>query len=423
MFMKIHIITFGCSNNQAESEIMSGLLVKAGYSITNNIKNSDLVIVNTCLVKFPTENRVIKLIKNIIKNHPEKKLIIAGCMPEGDYKTTVSLFPKASLVSTHHITKIVEAVNKTLKRKRIEFLGLKKEIKLGLPRIRKNPVINIVPISSGCNSMCSYCCVRFVKGELFSYPINNIVNEVMQGVKQGCREIWITSQDNSCYGFDINTGLVNLLKEIVKIPGKFYVRIGMMNPKNVLKILPDLIKIYKNKKVFRFLHIPVQSGNDIILKKMNRKYNVKDFKKIINSFKKEIPNITVSTDIIVGFPAETENQFNDSLNLIKWLKPDVLNISRFWPRPETKASKMKNKIHGRITKQRSRILTKLFEKISFEKNKIWNNWKGDVLIDEKVKNGYIGRNICYKPVFAKKAKLGEFKKVKIKKIYKHYLEA
>lgn len=421
--MKIRIITFGCSNNQAESEIMVGLLVKAGFDIVNDITSADLVVVNSCFVKMPTQNRVIKLIKKINNEFPEKKLIIAGCMPEGDYKTTVSTAPKASLVSTHHITRIVEAVNETLNGKRIEFLGIKKENRLGQPRIRKNQVINIVPISSGCNSMCAYCCVRFAKGKLFSHEINDIVKEIKQGLKQGCKEVWITSQDNSCYGFDINTNLAKLLKEIVEIPGKFFIRIGMMNPNNILKFLPDLIEIYKNPKIFKFLHIPVQSGNDTILKKMDRRYRVNNFKNIIKEFRKSIPKITISTDIIVGFPGETEEQFNDSIELIKWLKPDVLNISRFWPRPGTKAEEMENQIHGRITKQGSRVLTRLFEKISLEKNMEWNNWQGEILIDKKVKNGYVGRNIYYKPIFVKKAKPGEFKRIKIKKTYKHHLEA
>ena len=186
-----------------------------------------------------------------------------------------------------------------------------------------------------------------------------------------------------------------------------------------MPILNKLIKAYKSDKIFKFLHIPVQSGNNEVLKAMNRYYRIEDFKKIIKAFRKTFPRITISTDIICGFPGETEKQFNDSLKLIKETKPSVLNISRFWSRPGTKAEKLKQ-IPGWIIKERSRALTKLFHEIALEQNRKWINWKGAVLIDEKGKNNtWVGRNLSYKPVIIKgNHKLGDIVKVKIKNVTK-----
>jgi MiaB/RimO family radical SAM methylthiotransferase len=198
----------------------------------------------------------------------------------------------------------------------------------------------------------------------------------------------------------------------------------MMDPNNIILILDDLTEILKSNKIFKFLHIPVQSGNDEILKKMKRLYTIDEFKKIIKKLRKEIPEITISTDIICGFPSETKEQFNDSLKLIEEIKPDVLNISRFWLRPGTKAANMENQIHGNLTKQRSQLLTKEFNKISFEKNKKWIGWKGPILIDEKGKdNSFVGRNYCYKPVVVKSNKdlLGKKINIKVNEVTNHTL--
>ncbi len=396
---KIFIETFGCSANYNNSEIITGLLVKKGHQIVKQPEKSDVIIINTCTVKLPTENRVKKKIREFLKL--KKRLVVAGCMPEVQKDLIKEIAPNASLVGIYHVKNIAEVVEKILANKIVEKIGKKNEIKLNLPELRKNSIIQIVQISEGCNGICTYCIVRLAKGKLFSYPEDEIVKQIRSGMREGCKEIWLTSQDTAAYGQDINTNLVSLLKKI--IDGDFKVRIGMMDPDNLIPILDDLIILMKSEKIFKFLHIPVQSGNDEILKKMKRPYTINEFKKIIKKLRKEIPEITISTDIICGFPSETEEQFNDSVKLIKEIKPDVLNISRFWPRPGTKALLMKNQVHGRITKKRSQILTREFNKICTGKNKKWLNWEGEVLVDEIGQKGsFIGRNYCYlsnKPYF------------------------
>jgi len=260
---KIFIKTFGCSANYNNSEIMAGLLIEAGYSITKKAEKKDLIR---------------------------------------------EIAPKASLVGIHHVKNIAEVVEKIIANKTVEKIGKRNEIKLNCPELRKNPIIQIVQISEGCNGICSYCIVKLAKGKLFSYPEKEIVKQIELGIKHGCKEIWLTSQDTAAYGQDIKADLVSLLRKIVLIKGDFKVRVGMMDPNNLVLILGDLIKVMKSDKIFKFLHIPVQSGNDEILKKMKRPYTINDLKKIIKKLRKEIPEITISTDIICGFPSETEEE-------------------------------------------------------------------------------------------------------------------
>jgi MiaB-like tRNA modifying enzyme len=410
--MNIYIEVYGCSASQGEAEIMAGLLEQAGFNIIKNEKYADLIIIVTCYVKSPTEQRILFRIKQIQELYPKKKLIIAGCMPEGLYNIVVDTAPEASLVSTHQIKEIVKAVKKTLQGKRVEYRGESNEIKLCLPRIRRNPIIDIVPISSGCNSACTYCCVRIAKGELFSYPKKMIIKEIENSLKQGCKEIWLTAQDTASYN---ENGLPELLNEISKISGKFLVRVGMMNPKNVLPILPDLIESYKNEKIYKFLHLPIQSGDNEVLKKMNRGYKVEDFLKIVEGFRKNL-RIQLWTDIIVGFPGETEEQFENTIKIIKEIKPDWTNVSKFGARPGTPAKDLKQ-LPSEIISKRSEKLSKIVKEICLERNKDWLDWEGRILISKKRKNPneWTGRNFAYKPVLvnSKEKILGKTIKVKI----------
>ncbi len=416
--LKICIENYGCSANYNNGEIIAGLLKKAGHEIVGKSGESkaDIIILNTCTVKEPTEKKIMKRIKKIPKN---KKLIVAGCMPEVQADEIRKIRKDASLLGIGRIEKITELVEKLKQGKNQNYIGGNKETKLLLPRIRKNPVIEIVQISEGCNQNCSYCIVRLAKGELVSYPAEKIVEEIKQSVKQGCREIWITSQDNAAY----ENGLAELLEQIVKIEGNFMVRVGMMNPAHIIPIKKELIKAYKNKKIFKFLHIPVQSGNDRVLKLMNRKYSAAEFKKIISDFRKEIPGITISTDIICGFPTETDAEFRDSLKLVKELRFDVVNVSRFGARPGTAAAKMKQ-IHGRETKMRSQKMTRLSKSLIKDNLKKWKGTNQKILVDEfgKKKGQFVGRTENYLPVVVEgKFKLGDSLTVKITDSKEHYL--
>lgn len=419
---KIFIKTYGCSTNISETEIMKGLL-KDYFGLINNPEKADLIILNVCSVKGPTVNKTIKKIREIKEKYPYKKLIIAGCISNDMIPRIREITGDVSLISTHNLDKIISVVEETINDNPVEVLAKEHKIKLNLPKIRKNPVVGVIPISNGCNFDCSYCSVRFVKGKLVSYPVENIRKEAIQCLKDGCKEIWLTSQDSASFMAEKEqiSKLPELINSISEINKEFFIRIGMMNPNSLKPVLDEIINIYKNNnKVFKFLHLPLQSGNNDILEKMKRNYKVEEFKEIINKFRKEIPGITISTDIICGFPTETKEQFIDSINVIKEIKPAILNISRFWLRPGTEAEKLEQ-LPGGETKERSSLINSAFDWIAFEQNKKWKNWQGKILIDEKGKdNSFVGRNYAYKPIVIKSNEdlLGQFVNVKVNEITK-----
>jgi MiaB-like tRNA modifying enzyme len=418
--MKVYIKTFGCSANQSDSEIIAGLLKEAGYKLVDSAKKSDLVIINSCGVKNRSEFAFFREIETAKKLG--KKIIACGCIPSGNKALIQTKLKDVSIIDINSIKEIAEVAKRTLNGERIVLFGIGKIQKICLPRQRRNKVIAIVPISEGCLGKCSYCFTKLAKGNLFSYPEEAILQEIKDSLKEGCMEIWLTSQDCAAYGFDRKTNLANLLEKVCKIPGKFYIRIGMGNPDNILKILPELIRAYKNPKVFKFLHIPVQSGNNRVLKLMNRAYVIAQFKASIARFRKQIRGLTISTDVICGFPTETEKEFYDTLNLIRWLKPDVVNISQFWARPGTSAAKMKQ-VDGKVKQTRSGELTRLCKEITLRKNKKLIGRKYEVLVDEiGIKGGFVSRTEYYKPVILKeKLKLGSYSRCKIADAAEKYL--
>jgi len=301
----------------------------------------------------------------------------------------------------------------------LEALTQESLLKVNLPKIRTNKVIGIVPIASGCDDFCSYCSVKLIKGNIFTYPEAYVVNEVKKNIEQGCKEIWLTSQDNGAYGLDTGKRrLPILLYDILnKVPGNYKIRLGMINPRHIMSMIDDLIQIYQDDRMYKFLHIPVESGNNEILGKMKRKYNVHEFKVMVDRFRRYVSDITIASDMIVGFPTETELQFQDSLHLIQDVKPDIVNIARFSARPNTVAARMKQ-LPGNIKKERSKAATELFTSIALKQNKKWISWEGRILINEYGKNNtFIGRNFAYKPVIVKgNFSIGDEIDVKIKDV-------
>ena len=422
--INVYFETYGCSANFSNTEIMEGYLSRGKeenkIEIVNNLNKADVIVINTCIVKSPTESKMWKRLKYF--SSLNKRVIVSGCMPEVYSDKIKELYPEFALLGPRSVSRIKEAVESVIQGRSFTGLGKRREVKVSVPKIRKNKVIDIVQISDGCLGNCTYCSVKFAKGHLFSYPAEGIIKDVETGLNDGCKEVWLTSQDNSAYGKDLsnNSKLPFLLNRISELNGKFFVRVGMMNPEHMLPLLNEFVDAFKSEKIFKFIHIPVQSGNNRILKLMNRNYTKDDFKRIVEAFRREIPDITISTDVICGFPTETEEDFSDTVRLIEEVKPDVLNISKFWSRPYTLASEMKQ-VNGSEIKRRSKLMTETFNSISSNKNKKWINWQGEILIDEfnEKNKSFIGRNYAYKPVIvnAEKSnlKLGDFVRVKITK--------
>ena len=393
--------THGCSANLSDSETMMGLLSKAGFDIVGNIEDSDVNILNICTVKG--NSTALKEIKKFTEQFPGKKLVIAGCISRDIIPLIRKINQESSLINTHNIHRIRDAVEESLQGNVLEALTYERVDKAELPKIGTKKIIGIVPIASGCADFCAYCSVKLIKGNIISYPEDNIIKEIKRNVGQGRKEIWITSQDNGAYGLDTEGNkLPNLLNHILnEVEGNYKLRLGMINPRHVISMADELIQIYQDGRVFKFLHMPVESGNNEILGKMRRRYNVHEFKDTVNNFRRYVKDLTIATDIIVGFPTETELQFQDSLHLVQEIKPDALNISRFSARPNTVAARMEQ-VSSNIKKERSKALTELFIDIALKQNAKWIGWKGKILIDEIGKdNTWVGRNFAYKPVIVR----------------------
>ncbi|HEY8111182.1 MAG TPA: tRNA (N(6)-L-threonylcarbamoyladenosine(37)-C(2))-methylthiotransferase, partial [Candidatus Nitrosotenuis sp.] len=310
---KIWVESYGCSASFADAEMISGMIINGGHTLAVNSKDSDLNLIVTCSVKDVTANKMV----NRIKRLKSKPLIVAGCLAKAEPKTVEKFSSGASLMGPNSIGKTLQIINHTLLGKRDVELSDTDITKTGLPKVRLNPVVGIVEIASGCMSDCTFCQTKLAKGDLKSYRIGDIVRQVTEEVKDGCKEIWLTSTDNGCYGLDIGTTLPRLVEEVSGIPSDFMVRVGMMNPMYMPRIKDDLIKSFESDKVYKFLHVPVQSGSDQVLHDMKRGHTEATFRDLVKKFRKKFDRFTISTDVIVGFPTETESDFEKTVNLIK----------------------------------------------------------------------------------------------------------
>lgn len=391
---KIWIEAYGCSASFADSEIISGLIVNGGHTIVKDPDDSDLGVIVTCSVKDATANRMIHRIKKL----KSKPLIVAGCLPKAEYSSVKKFADNASMLGPNSLGQTLDVVNSTLSGRRTIQLQDTDISKTGLPKIRLNPAVGIVEIASGCMSECTFCQTKIAKGDLQSYRPGDIVRQVKSEIDDGCKEIWLTSTDNGCYGLDIGATLPELVGAVSQIPGDFMIRVGMMNPMYMPRISGPLIDSYDDDKVYKFIHVPVQAGNDRVLNEMKRGHTTHTFRDITRRIRQRFPVFTISTDIIVGFPSETAQDFEDTVGLLEQTRPDIINISRYSQRPGTEAA-LWEQIDVAEVKRRSRIIAGIADRISLENNQKWIGWKGRVLFDEKTDKGIKGRNLAYKPIF------------------------
>ncbi|HUW90305.1 MAG TPA: tRNA (N(6)-L-threonylcarbamoyladenosine(37)-C(2))-methylthiotransferase [Candidatus Nanopelagicaceae bacterium] len=421
-----YIETYGCTSNKSDSYIISSVLNKSGY-VSSTIEDAEFVIINTCAVKQQTENKIksrLSELYNRFKSETNKHFIIAGCLPhiEPKYLDIVkNLIPNFSAIigldNLNDISLIFEEIKSgktNLIYKSKDSID-KSEFLINYP---KGKITGIVPISEGCLGSCTYCCVKNARGKLFCYNPDNILDNVEHQLKQGIKQIYLTSQDCSVYQYD-NINLGDLVRNIVNLDYKFFLRIGMINPSFLVKNFDQLISIFKHEKVYQFLHVPIQSGSDVILKKMKRTYKITKVLESLKILREKVPNLTISTDIICGFPGESEEEFDETIKLIEWLKPEILNISKYTPRPGTLAKNM-DQVDSRVIKERSIRLSKIFRASLDKINQEWIGWIGDVIIlHEGFKpNQVFGRNFAYKNVFIDDfdGEIAKFIQVKIEKV-------
>ena len=391
---KIWVEAYGCSASFADSEMISGLISNGGHTLAESESESDLNLIVTCSVKDATATRMV----HRIKESQSKPLVVAGCLPKAERQTVEKFARNASMMGPNSIGKTLQVIETTLGGSKIVALEDTDLSKVGLPKVRLNPVVGIVEISSGCMSECTFCQTKLSKGDLKSYRLGDIVRQVKRELVDGCKEIWLSSTDNGCYGLDIGTDLPSLINQVSQIPEKFRIRVGMMNPMFMPRIRNELLRSFENDKVFRFLHVPVQSGSDNVLNHMKRGHTVETFRNVVRRFRDKFNSFTISTDIIVGYPTETQDDFKKTMDLLNETRPDIVNLSRYSKRPGTEAAEMVQ-IDVLEVKKRSKQVSELVNSISLENNKKWIGWEGEVLFDESLNGQVKGRNFAYKPIF------------------------
>jgi threonylcarbamoyladenosine tRNA methylthiotransferase CDKAL1 len=415
---KVYIKTYGCTLNQSDSERIKGILnTDKDIEIVDSLDKCDIEIINSCTVKNTAEEKLFREIRNA--EAKGKKVVVAGCVPQAEKSLIKNKLKNYSIIGPNNI----HDVKSIIKNKGIFLENIHPIKKINIQTLPNNKFVTIIPISEGCIGSCSYCKTKQARGELSSYPEKDIIAIAKKAIENGAKELWLTAQDTSCYGFDIRskdgfthkTNLAKLVKKIIKIKGDFKVRVGMGNPNSFLEIIDEYLPLFESDKMYKFFHIPIQSGSDKVLKDMNRFYSVKDFKKLIKIIRKKIKNVFIATDIIVGYPVEDEKDFQKSLALIKWLRPEMLNISRMWLRQGTPAQRKHKQLPTKLVKERSQEVTKLFHEILEKNKKKWKNWSGKIIITEKGKNNsWIGKNEFYKQVIIKgdNIKIGDVIKCK-----------
>ena len=409
--MKVHVATYGCSANQASAEIMIESIKQMGHEMVGE-KDAEVVVLNSCTVKYTTEQKILHKIRENGKKGVE--VVVSGCMPQVQLDDILKNNSRAHILGVNSISRVgdvLDGIEKScvgghlMAGERVEIFSDEPEGFLNTGRTRFNPNIHICQISQGCNYKCAYCIVKLARGRLRSFEPEAIVQDIETAVNDGCREIWLTSQDNGQYGMDIGVRLPELLKMVTAIPGDFKVRVGMMNPFSVKPILDDLVESFDNDKIYKLVHLPIQSASGDVLKCMNRFHSMKDVDEIITGFRGKFADLTLFTDIIVGFPKEKDDDFERTVEWVKEYKPDKVNISRYTPRPHTKAWNYRN-IDSRIVVNRSNELHRVCEEIKLDAKKSMIGWMGTVFVSKEAKfEGFMARTDSYKPVVINDAAL------------------
>lgn len=339
---------------------MAGQLQAYGYRIVDNSKDADLWLVNTCTVKNPSETAMV----NIVAKGRDlgKPMVVAGCVPQGDKK--VKGLENLTLLGVSQIDRVVEAVEETLQGNAVQLLAKKELPRLNLPKVRRNEHIEIIPLSTGCLGNCTYCKTKHARGELGSYDPQAIVDRAKAAADDPrVREIWLSSEDTGAYGRDLGIKLPHLLRRIVQVlpkSGRTRLRVGMSNPPFMLDTLDEIAEVLNHPLVFSYLHIPVQSGSNAVLKGMNREYTAEEFRTCADTLLRLVPSLELATDIICGFPGETDEDHKETIELVKDYAFPHCHISQFYPRPGTPAARMK-RVKTQIVKARSREVSALVD--------------------------------------------------------------
>ena len=368
---------------------------------------------NVCTVKGNAG--AMKLLRKAASTFPGVPIYITGCAPKDFREEALRAVPNVQFTSLKELETSAQSPSSLINARTPGSNKIYRNV------LRESPFVGIVNIEEGCLDACAFCSTHLVKGRLHSFAPQTIVDQVQALVDDGCLEIQLTGQDCACYGFDIGTNLAELTQRILThVNGNYRIRLGMGNPRHVLSYQEALLDCFTDDRIYKFIHIPVQSGSENVLKAMNRRHTARDYATLAHAFTERFHKFTLSTDLIVGYPGEIDADFNDTLKLLKETRPTVCNITRFVARPGTVAAHLESTINSAhleasnserlaptplaipddIKHERSAILAEAFQKIALENNR---EWIGDECTVVTEKQGYragttIARNEAYRPV-------------------------
>ncbi|MCX7944471.1 MAG: tRNA (N6-isopentenyl adenosine(37)-C2)-methylthiotransferase MiaB [Deltaproteobacteria bacterium] len=428
--MNFYIETYGCQMNERDSEEINALLRMEGHFETNSSRNADIIIINTCSVREKPSQKALSAVGRYIKSKNQGKKIVAicGCFAKQEGERLKERFPNIDLIfGPQQIKDLPILLNQVLKERRsiidTSDTGYVNEEKF---LIDKDSVTAFVNITKGCDNFCSFCIVPYLRGREFSRPKTVILEEIKKRVENGVKEITILGQNvNSYYDKHSNTDFVDLLEDIHSIEGLERIRFTTSHPKDVSNKL--IMAFSYLPKLCNHIHLPVQSGSDRILSLMNRKYSRQHYIEITKKLRDIRKNISITTDIIVGFPTETDQDFEDTLSLVEEVKFDTAFSFKYSPRPMTIAyRKLRDDVPPKTKEIRLKILQGRIEEIAQEKNRNLEGKVLDVLVEEKsekFQGQYISRTSCNRVVniISNEELKGKIVKVKITKALKHSL--
>ena len=429
---KYCITTFGCRLNENDSEKIAGITEKLGFVRTNNPEEADLVIFNTCCVRENAEERLFGKLGELKKQKEEKGTIIAigGCMMQEQHvldKIKQSYNYTDIVFGTHTLQKFEEDLKKVLERKgKIrDVINVDGEVYEDLPIVRDNPFKASVTIMYGCNNFCTYCIVPYVRGRERSRKPEKIIEEIKDLASKGYKEVTLLGQNVNSYDGGNNYKFANLLNDVCKIEGIEIIRFISPHPKDFTDDVIEAIK--NNSKIERIIHLPLQAGSSNILKKMNRKYTKEEYLSLVEKMKEKLPDIVFSTDIIVGFPGETEEDFEDTLDVVRKVNFEQIYMFIYSRRKGTIADKMEEQVPEEIKHKRFDRLKDLFDSRVSENNQKYVGTIQKILVDGTSKNNentLTGRTMTNKVVNFEGTEdlIGKIIDIKITEEHKWYLK-
>lgn len=404
--MRYYVESYGCTMNRGEGRELAEDLASIGFEEASSVDDADMVVLNTCTVVETTEKHMLSRIADL--RSKGKEIVVTGCMAKAQPNRIEIRLPDAPIIPPEDYGTFRKRMQD-----RYGIQGCATSVDFGSEAI--------LPIAQGCLGNCSYCITKVARGDLRSYSPDRLLPRYDSFLERGTREILVTAQDTAAYGQDIGTTLPELLRSMLSREGDYRLRIGMADPQSVFRVQEDLCELMDDERIYRFLHIPVQSGSDDVLRRMRRKYTVEKFFELVDRLRAAVPDISIATDLICGFPGESDEDHAKSVELVKTLRGDTVNITRFSSRPGTDAAKMEQ-VHGRISAERSAELTMVKNSTELDVNNALVDRTFGALATEKGKEGTILRTNSYRPVVVRDdIPLGTFTDVTVTEARPTYL--